>query len=79
MHASPLPGAAESANEDASISCEVKQGMAVAIRAGWLWDATGKEAIERGTLVVEGDRIVAAGPTADVAIPGWRRDHRPAG
>lgn len=50
-------------------SCEVKQGMAVAIRAGWLWDATGKDAIERGTLVVEGERIVAAGPTAEVAIP----------
>lgn len=42
---------------------------ATAIRAGWLWDGTGSSAIRDGTLLFEGDRIVAAGPSSEIEIP----------
>ncbi|MEA2582426.1 MAG: hypothetical protein QOF33_511 [Thermomicrobiales bacterium] len=43
--------------------------MVTAIRAGWLWDGTGGEAIRDGVVLIEGERIVASGPAPAVAIP----------
>src|SRR3712207_6579461 len=42
--------------------------MVVAIRAGWVWDGTGREAIRDGVVVVDGERIAAVGPA--VAVEG---------
>lgn len=43
--------------------------MATAIRAGWLWDGTGNDAIRGGVVLIDGDRIVAVGPAPRVSIP----------
>lgn len=43
--------------------------MVTAIRAGWLWDGTGDAAIRDGVVLIDGERIVAVGPVASVAIP----------
>lgn len=39
------------------------------IRAGWLWDGTGREAIRDGAVLVDGERIAAVGRAADVPVP----------
>ena len=36
----------------------------------------GDEVIENGTVVIEGDRIAAVGPTAAVSYPGRNADDR---
>lgn len=46
-----------------------------AIRAGWLWDGTGHPAIRDGVLLIEGDRIVAAGPASEIDIPAGADVH----
>jgi len=52
--------------------------MVVAIRAGWLWDGTGREAVRDGVVLVAGDRIAAVGPASAVVIPdGAEVVHRP--
>lgn len=43
--------------------------MVVAIRAGWLWDGTGRAPIRDGVVVVEGDRIAAVGAASAVEVP----------
>ena len=43
--------------------------MITAIKAERVLDCTGKAPIERGVVLVEGDRIKAAGRQADVAVP----------
>ncbi len=43
--------------------------MITAIRAGWLWDGTGREAIRDGMVLVDGERIVAAGPAGEIEAP----------
>ncbi len=43
--------------------------MTKAIKAGWLWDGTGADPIRSGVVVVDGDRIVAAGPSDAIDIP----------
>jgi imidazolonepropionase-like amidohydrolase len=43
--------------------------VALAIRADWVWDGTGNEAIRDGVVLVEGERIAAIGPADSVAIP----------
>jgi imidazolonepropionase-like amidohydrolase len=47
--------------------------MVTAIRAGYVWDGTGAEAIRDGTVLIDGDRIVAVGPTAAVTVPEGAR------
>lgn len=47
--------------------------MTLAIRAGWLWDGTGAEPVRNATVLIEGDRIAAVGPTARVAVPPGAR------
>ena len=44
-------------------------GMFLAIKAQRVLDGTGRPPIERGVVLVEGDRITAVGRQADVAIP----------
>lgn len=41
----------------------------LAILGGRLIDGTGREPVERGGVVIEGDRIVAAGPLASLRVP----------
>ncbi len=41
----------------------------MAIRAGWVWDGTGGEAIRDGVVVVEGERIAAVGAAGAVEVP----------
>lgn len=43
--------------------------MTTAIKAGWLWDGTGAEPIRNGVVLVDGDRIVAAGPADAISVP----------
>jgi imidazolonepropionase-like amidohydrolase len=43
--------------------------VAVAIKADWVWDGTGAEAIRDGVVLVAGERIAAVGPAARVDIP----------
>jgi imidazolonepropionase-like amidohydrolase len=43
--------------------------LTVAIKAGWLWDGTGDEAIRDGVVIVDGDRIAAVGSASAVEIP----------
>ena len=43
--------------------------MVTAIRAGWLWDGVGDEAVRDGVVVIDGERIAAVGPAATVTIP----------
>lgn len=43
--------------------------MVTAIRAAQVWDGTGAEAIRDGTVLIDGDKIVAVGPTASVTVP----------
>src|SRR5215217_4635717 len=47
--------------------------MVTAIRAGYVWDGTGAEAIRDGTVLIDGDKIVAVGPTASVTVPEGAR------
>jgi imidazolonepropionase-like amidohydrolase len=42
--------------------------MAVVIKADWVWDGTGAEAIRDGAVLIDGERIAAVGPAA-LAIP----------
>lgn len=44
-------------------------GMFLAIKAQRVLDGTGRPPIERGVVLVEGDRITAVGRQADVAVP----------
>jgi imidazolonepropionase-like amidohydrolase len=44
-------------------------GAAVAFTNARIIDGTGRPAIERGTLVIGGGRVIAAGPAASTAIP----------
>jgi imidazolonepropionase-like amidohydrolase len=44
-------------------------GVSLAIKAQRVLDCTGRAPIERGVMLVEGDRIKAVGRQADVAIP----------
>jgi imidazolonepropionase-like amidohydrolase len=39
-----------------------------AIRAGWLWDGSGGAPVRNGAVLVDGERIVAAGPAETVPI-----------
>ena len=41
----------------------------MAIRAGWVWDGTGGEAIRDGVVVVDGERIAAVGAAGAVEVP----------
>ncbi len=43
--------------------------MVTAIRAGWLWDGTGAAPVRDGVVLIDGDRIAAAGPAATMTIP----------
>jgi imidazolonepropionase-like amidohydrolase len=43
--------------------------VAVAIKADWLWDGTGKEAIRDGVVLVDGERIAAVGPANELTLP----------
>ena len=43
--------------------------MVTAIQAGWLWDGTGGAAIRDGVVLIDGERIVAAGPASAVSVP----------
>src|ERR671912_350767 len=43
--------------------------MVTAIRAGWLWDGTGGAAIRDGVVLIDGEKIVAAGPASAVRVP----------
>jgi imidazolonepropionase-like amidohydrolase len=43
--------------------------VVVAIKADWVWDGTGGEAIRDGVVLVDGERIVGAGPAASLAVP----------
>lgn len=43
--------------------------MATAIKADWVWDGTGAEAIPNGALLIEGDRIAAVGPADTLHVP----------
>jgi len=43
--------------------------MVTAIRAAWLWDGTGSPPIRDGIVLIDGERIVAAGPAASVTVP----------
>jgi imidazolonepropionase-like amidohydrolase len=43
--------------------------MVLAIKAGRLIDGIGGDPIQNGVVVVEGDRIAAAGPAAQISIP----------
>jgi imidazolonepropionase-like amidohydrolase len=41
----------------------------LAVRASKLFDGTGRAAVENATLLVDGQRIVAVGPSSQVAVP----------
>lgn len=43
--------------------------MAIAIKAGWLWDGATDEAISDGVVIIDGDRIAAVGPASVIEIP----------
>jgi imidazolonepropionase-like amidohydrolase len=43
--------------------------MAVVIKADWVWDGTGAEAIRDGAVLVDGERIAAVGRAAEMDIP----------
>jgi imidazolonepropionase-like amidohydrolase len=43
--------------------------VAVAIKADWLWDGTGKDAIRDGVVLVDGERIAAVGPANELSLP----------
>lgn len=43
--------------------------MVTAIRAGLLWDGTGKDPIRDGVVLIDEERILATGPSAQVRIP----------
>ncbi|HUY99865.1 MAG TPA: amidohydrolase family protein [Thermomicrobiaceae bacterium] len=43
--------------------------MVTAIRAGLLWDGTGAEPVRDGVVLVDGERVVAAGPAGQVGVP----------
>jgi imidazolonepropionase-like amidohydrolase len=47
--------------------------MVTAIRAAQVWDGTGAKAIRDGTVLIDGDKIVAVGPTASVTVPEGAR------
>lgn len=43
--------------------------MAVAVRAGWVWDGTGRAPVRDGIVLVDGERIAAVGPASAVEPP----------
>jgi imidazolonepropionase-like amidohydrolase len=43
--------------------------MTTAIRAGWLWDGTGGAPIRDGVVLIDGERIAAAGPATAIDVP----------
>ena len=43
--------------------------MVTAIKARWLWEGTGREAIRDGVVLVDGKRIAAVGPADAIEIP----------
>lgn len=47
--------------------------MVTAIRAAQVWDGTGAAAIRDGTVLIDGDTIVAVGPTSSVTVPEGAR------
>ncbi len=48
---------------------QISYAQNIAIINGTIIDATGNEAIERGTLLIEGSRISAVGEASEIAIP----------
>lgn len=50
-----------------------KDGALLAITGGTLIDGSGRDPLLNATLLIEGERIVAAGPAASVAIPKGTR------
>ncbi len=46
-----------------------KGNQTLVIRGKWVWDGTGKPAISGGVVLIQGDRIVAAGAEGKVTIP----------
>ena len=43
--------------------------MMTALRAGWLWDGTGRDAIRDGVVLVVDRQIAAVGRAGDVRVP----------
>ncbi len=43
--------------------------MVVAIRAGWVWEGLGADAIRDGVVLVDGERIAAVGPASAIDVP----------
>jgi imidazolonepropionase-like amidohydrolase len=54
------------------VTTPIKMGWSsvpIVIKAGWLWDGTGADPIRNGVVVVDEDRIVAAGPADAINVP----------
>lgn len=47
--------------------------MVTAIRAAWLWLGTDSAPVRDGTVLIDGDKVVGAGPTTDLSIPSDAR------
>lgn len=47
--------------------------MVTAIRAAWLWLGTDSDPVRDGTVLIDGDKVVGAGPTTDLSIPSDAR------
>lgn len=43
--------------------------MTTVVRAGWLWDGTGSDALRDGVVVIKGERIAAVGAAGEVELP----------
>jgi imidazolonepropionase-like amidohydrolase len=43
--------------------------VVLAIKADWIWDGTGAEAIRDGIVLVDGERIAGVGPASSLTIP----------
>ncbi len=61
------------AAEEAARRLAPPSSRAIAIRNGNVFDSERGEVLERTTVLIEGDRIVAVGPAASVAIPAGAR------